>query len=130
MQYTSETMLVKSKDSGESGIFAEVSAGQAGWDYLNMAAMRLRRGESFSVETRRARKCHRHPGRRLRYRHYRWRIQERGSASRCLQRHALRALYFAPQGVRDHGASATRWNSPLAGRRPIRTSRRNWSPRL
>ncbi len=52
MNYTSETMLVKSKDTGDSGIFAEVSAGQAGWDYLNMAAMRLRRGESFSVETR------------------------------------------------------------------------------
>ena len=52
MQYTAETMLVKSKDSGDSGIFAEVSAGQAGWDYLNMAAMRLRRGQSFSVETR------------------------------------------------------------------------------
>ena len=52
MKYNSETMLVKSKDSGESGIFAEISAGQAGWDYLNMAAMRLRRGESFSVETR------------------------------------------------------------------------------
>ena len=52
MQYTSETMLVKSKDSGGSGIFAEVSAGQAGWDFLNMAAMRLGRGESFSVETR------------------------------------------------------------------------------
>ena len=52
MQYTSETMLVKSKDSGDSGIFAEISAGQAGWEYLNMAAMRLRRGESFSVETR------------------------------------------------------------------------------
>ena len=45
-------MLVKSKDSGGSGIFAEVSAGQAGWDFLNMAAMRLGRGESFSVETR------------------------------------------------------------------------------
>ena len=52
MEYNSETMLVKSKDAGASGIFAEVSAGQAGWDYLNMAAMRLRRGESFSVETR------------------------------------------------------------------------------
>ena len=52
MEYTSETMLVKSKDRGESGIFAEISAEQAGWEYLNMAAMRLHRGESFSVKTR------------------------------------------------------------------------------
>ena len=54
MQYTSETMLVKSKDSGGSGIFAEVSAGQAGWDYLNMAAMRLRRRRKLQRRNARA----------------------------------------------------------------------------
>ena len=52
MEYTSETMLVKSKDKGKSGIFTEISAERAGWDYLNMAAMRLHKGESFSVQTR------------------------------------------------------------------------------
>ena len=41
-----------------------------------MAAMRLRRGESFSVETRAHEKRHRYPGRRLRYPHQRWRFQE------------------------------------------------------
>ena len=52
MKYTSETMLVKSMDRGGSGVFAEVSAQSAGWDYLNMGAMRLRRGESYTIDTR------------------------------------------------------------------------------
>jgi 5-deoxy-glucuronate isomerase len=47
MQYTSETMLVKSKDTGQSGVFASVSVEQAGWDYLNMAALRLNKGEIY-----------------------------------------------------------------------------------
>ncbi len=51
MKYTSETMLVKSQDKGESGVFARVSAEQAGWDYLNMAAMRLNKGETYSTNT-------------------------------------------------------------------------------
>ena len=102
MKYTAETMLIKSKDSGGSGIFAEVSAGQAGWDFLNMAAMRLRRGESFSVETREPRKCHRHPGRDLRYCCQRRRVQERWQTPRCLQRHALGALYVAAQTIHHH----------------------------
>ncbi len=51
MQYTAETMLVKAKDSGSTGIFAEVSAQQAGWDYLNMAARRLNAGERYSGST-------------------------------------------------------------------------------
>jgi len=51
MQYTSETMLVKSKDQGGTGIFAEVSAQQAGWEYLNMRAVRLNRGEQHSGNT-------------------------------------------------------------------------------
>ena len=41
MQYTSETMLIKSRDTGGTGVFASVTAKQAGWDYLNMAALRL-----------------------------------------------------------------------------------------
>ena len=51
MKYTSETMLVKSRDKGASGTFAEVSARQAGWDFLNMAARRLARGESYGANT-------------------------------------------------------------------------------
>ncbi len=48
MNYTSENLLVKSKDTGGSGIFTEINAAQAGWDYLNMAALRLNRGETYS----------------------------------------------------------------------------------
>lgn len=51
MQYTAETMLIRSKDKGGNGVFAEVSAAQAGWQYLNMAARRLGKGESWSANT-------------------------------------------------------------------------------
>lgn len=40
MIYTSETMLVHSKDKGATS----VSAQQAGWEYLSMAARRLNTG--------------------------------------------------------------------------------------
>jgi len=52
MQYTAETMLVKSKDEGSSGEFARVRAEEAGWEYLNMSAMRLNKGGTFSDNTR------------------------------------------------------------------------------
>jgi 5-deoxy-glucuronate isomerase len=51
MQYTAETMLIRSQDSGESGVFARVSAEQAGWEYLNMAALRLHKGQTYSGST-------------------------------------------------------------------------------
>ncbi len=51
MRYTAETMLIRSKDTGGSGVFAEVSAAQAGWDYLNMAVRRLSHGETWSGST-------------------------------------------------------------------------------
>ena len=84
MKYTSQTMLVKPTDSGGSGVFAEVNAAQAGWDYLNMAAMRLRRGESYQVDTREHENATVILGGVLRYRQQRWRFQERGQAARCL----------------------------------------------
>ena len=52
MQYTSETMLIQSKDDGETGVFAEISAEAAGWEYLNMAAMRMNKWETYSDNTR------------------------------------------------------------------------------
>lgn len=52
MQYTSETMLVKSIDTGGEGEFAAVRAKDAGWDYLNMSAMRLNKGSKYSDNTR------------------------------------------------------------------------------
>lgn len=52
MNYTAETMLIKSKDSGGTGEFARVNAHEAGWDYLNMSAMRLNQGDTFKDNTR------------------------------------------------------------------------------
>ena len=52
MDYNAETMLVKALDTGGTGTFASVNAQQAGWEYLNMAAMRLNAGESFGDNTR------------------------------------------------------------------------------
>jgi 5-deoxy-glucuronate isomerase len=52
MQYTSETMLVKSQGTGKSGEFARVRAADAGWEYLNMSAYRLGKGETYGDNTR------------------------------------------------------------------------------
>ncbi|MFO7320752.1 MAG: 5-deoxy-glucuronate isomerase [Chloroflexota bacterium] len=51
MKYTAETMLIRSKDSGGTGVFAEVSAEQAGWEFLNMQARRLNAGQTYSGNT-------------------------------------------------------------------------------
>src|SRR5436305_391001 len=48
MQYSAENLLLKSRDMGTRGIFAEVTPAQAGWEYLNMAALRLNRGEKYT----------------------------------------------------------------------------------
>lgn len=45
------TLLIQSKDQGGTGVFAEVSAQQAGWQYLNMAARRLNRGQRWQGTT-------------------------------------------------------------------------------
>jgi 5-deoxy-glucuronate isomerase len=51
MQYDAETMLVRSRDTGSTGIFAEVSPQQAGWEYLNMAARRMNAGQTWGTNT-------------------------------------------------------------------------------
>jgi 5-deoxy-glucuronate isomerase len=51
MQYTAETMLVRSQDKGGDGIFAHVTAEEADWQYLNMAARRMKLGEVWSENT-------------------------------------------------------------------------------
>ena len=51
MKYTTENLLLRSRDTGESGVFARVSAEEAGWEYLNMAALRLNKGETFNGKT-------------------------------------------------------------------------------
>jgi 5-deoxy-glucuronate isomerase len=52
MKYTSESMLIKSIDTGTAGEFARVRAADAGWQYLNMSAMRLNKGETYDNNTR------------------------------------------------------------------------------
>jgi len=51
VNYTAETMLIRSVDLGKTGIFAQVSALQAGWKYLNMAARRMNAGERWTGNT-------------------------------------------------------------------------------
>lgn len=51
MNYTAENMLIRSKDHVSTGIFAQVSAQQAGWAYLNMAARRFNKGEKWQSNT-------------------------------------------------------------------------------
>jgi 5-deoxy-glucuronate isomerase len=51
MPYTSEQLLMRSRDKGASGIFARVDAFRAGWDFLNMAALRLNKGERYATST-------------------------------------------------------------------------------
>lgn len=51
MHYTNENMLVRSQDTGSTGIFASVTAEQAGWQYLNMAARRINAGEKWGGNT-------------------------------------------------------------------------------
>lgn len=51
MNYTAETMLIRSQDNGQTGQFARVRAAEAGWEYLNMAALRLDRGQKFGDNT-------------------------------------------------------------------------------
>lgn len=47
MHYTASNMLVKSQDTGGTGIFARVRPEDAGWHYLTMAALRLNAGERY-----------------------------------------------------------------------------------
>lgn len=51
MNYTAETMLIRSQDNGQTGQVARVRAAEAGWEYLNMAALRLDRGQKFGDNT-------------------------------------------------------------------------------
>ena len=51
MDYTAKNLLIHSQDTGDTGIFAQVSAEQAGWDFLNMAARRMNMGDKWSSRT-------------------------------------------------------------------------------
>lgn len=51
VRYTAETMLVRSSDTGGTGEFARVTPQQAGWDYLQMYALRLNRGQRHTAHS-------------------------------------------------------------------------------
>ncbi len=51
MNYTAETMLIKSRDNGGPGIVAEVRPEQAGWEFLSMQVRRFNAGQSWSGAT-------------------------------------------------------------------------------
>ncbi len=51
MHYTAENMLLRSQDTGETGIFAQVTPQRAGWEYLHMAARRLNAGMTYTGST-------------------------------------------------------------------------------
>ncbi len=51
MTYTAANLLIKSLDRGETGVFARVRPADAGWQYLNMAAMRLNKGQTYQGST-------------------------------------------------------------------------------
>ena len=51
MHYTADNMLIRSQDSGGTGIYTSVTAQQAGWEHLNMAARRLKTGEQWQGST-------------------------------------------------------------------------------
>jgi 5-deoxy-glucuronate isomerase len=51
MHYSSENLLIPSADHGQSGVFAQVSAQQAGWEYLNMEIRRFHSGQTWESTT-------------------------------------------------------------------------------
>ena len=51
MHYTAENLLIKSKDTGDTGIIAEVTPERAGWTMLTMQVRRMNRGERWSHQT-------------------------------------------------------------------------------
>lgn len=51
MRYTSENLLIKSKDTGGTGEFMRITTTDAGWETLNMSAIRLPKGGMFKQET-------------------------------------------------------------------------------
>ncbi len=48
MNHTTPNLLVRAHDTGQTGVFARVRPEDAGWLYLDMAALRLNQGETYS----------------------------------------------------------------------------------
>jgi 5-deoxy-glucuronate isomerase len=51
MQYSSENILIRSQDQGQNGVIAQVTAQQAGWEFLNMEVRRFQNGQTWESTT-------------------------------------------------------------------------------
>ena len=51
MQYTTENLVIRAKDSGAEGILVEVDPTTAGWDFIHFQARRLAGGSSWAHRT-------------------------------------------------------------------------------
>lgn len=49
MADSSSNLLIPTSDDGNTSVYARVSARQAGWQYLNMVALRLETGKTFGI---------------------------------------------------------------------------------
>lgn len=49
MTLSADNLLIPTNDDGISSVYARVSAQQAGWQYLNMVALRLETGKTFGI---------------------------------------------------------------------------------
>ena len=99
MQYTAETMLVRSGDERGTGEFARVTPGQAGWEYLSMYALRLNRGQRHTAQTGANELALVILGGMCSVRSDRGNFEKCGPAPERLQRHALGGLPAAQHGL-------------------------------
>lgn len=49
MATSADNLLIPTNDDGVTSVYARVSAQQAGWQYLNMVALRLETGKTFGI---------------------------------------------------------------------------------
>lgn len=50
VEYTAEKLLIRATNDDKPGVFGKVSASEAGWDYLNLVALRLEKGKTFGIK--------------------------------------------------------------------------------
>jgi len=49
MDYSIDNLLIPTQDDATASVFARVASEQAGWQYLNMVALRLETGKTFGI---------------------------------------------------------------------------------
>jgi 5-deoxy-glucuronate isomerase len=48
--YTADKLLLRCTNDDRPGVFGKVAAAEAGWDYLNLVALRLEKGKTFGIQ--------------------------------------------------------------------------------